>query len=323
MSDYSPAQLAEYAVLVDGAGFLPWNRSVVRVAQKDRLEFLQNMLSNDFRLQPGQGCEAFVADVQGKIVAYVWALIRDDDVLLLAEPGAAPRIMGHLERYLIREDVELTDDSEQWRMYLACGKSISQRLGSLCEALPGPPLHHVAGRPPVQSIARSPWSDGDAYLLLTTPQHAGALENELKALGVAACSEDWDDVLRVFNKLPLHGRDITERNLPQEVDRNEQAISFRKGCYLGQETVARIDAMGHVNWLLRRLLLPGGEQDPSSLRGGELTRDGKTVARLGSVVVTPVSDGPRSLTALAMVRRQDAAPGGLICDQFGEITVLD
>jgi folate-binding protein YgfZ len=114
------------------------------------------------------------------------------------------------------------------------------------------------------------------------------------------------EMLRIEAGLPLYGIDLDERNLPQEVNRDAEAISFTKGCYLGQETVARIDALGHVNWLLTGLLLPAG---PLPAAGTTFEQDGSDVARMTSSSYSPRLQRP---LAMAYVRQRSSSPGTVL-----------
>jgi folate-binding protein YgfZ len=116
---------------------------------------------------------------------------------------------------------------------------------------------------------------------------------------------------------PWYGVDITEDNLPQEVNRNEQAISFTKGCYLGQETVARIDALGHVN---RRLAGLRFDADDLPRPGLELRIDGKGVGTVTSAAWSPRWDRP---IALALLRQKPSAVGTRLASDVGEAEVID
>ncbi len=111
------------------------------------------------------------------------------------------------------------------------------------------------------------------------------------------------DALRIEAGTPEFGRDVNIDNLPQEIGRDARAINFVKGCYLGQETVARIDALGHVNKILRGLRIEG---DSAPVSGSRLEADGKTVGTITSAAYSP---GWRQPIALAIVRMTNAAAG--------------
>ena len=124
------------------------------------------------------------------------------------------------------------------------------------------------------------------------------------------------DALRVEADMPLFGVDFDASNLPQEVARNDRAISFTKGCYLGQETVARIDALGHVNQELTGVRFEGAEVPAA---GTELTHGGSVAGRVTTATFSPRLDGP---LALAMVRREWLAPGTRLETPVGPCDVI-
>jgi len=113
--------------------------------------------------------------------------------------------------------------------------------------------------------------------------------------------------LRIEAGTPVFGRDVTEKNLPQEIGRDAQAINFVKGCYLGQETVARLDALGHVNQILKGLLLAPQASAPAP--GSVLEANGKHVGFVTSSAMSPGWDAP---VALAMVRSSHARAGAAL-----------
>jgi folate-binding protein YgfZ len=130
------------------------------------------------------------------------------------------------------------------------------------------------------------------------------------------CSREALEMIRVEQGYPWYGIDISEENLPQEVDRNAQAISFTKGCYLGQEPVARIDALGHVNKVLGGVTFTG-EELPTA--GRELWADGKVVGQVTSAGWSPRLARP---LALAYLRRGFQAAGVRLTSNLGEATVV-
>ncbi len=116
--------------------------------------------------------------------------------------------------------------------------------------------------------------------------------------------------------MPRYGVDFNEENLPQEVGRDDQAISFTKGCYLGQETVARIDALGQVNQRLVGVRFFGSDVPAG---GTGLTREDRFVGLVTSAALSPKLDAP---LALAMVRREANAPGTRLVSAVGECEVV-
>jgi folate-binding protein YgfZ len=264
--------------------------STLAVSGRDRAAFLHNMCTNDIRrLAPGDQCEAFLTDVKGKIVGHVIVMATDETLLLVGVPGTAETLAGHLDRYIIREDVQLADVSATHEWFLWIGPDAVWVGDARAEPLAG--------------SKRLNWSFD---LAKATLWPGGRWSWKLPVHGPAPSPVDdlvWH-ALRVESGWPLFGVDFDGSNLPQEVGRDAQAISFRKGCYLGQETVARIDALGHVNKRLGTVRL-GGE----AAAGDELFAGGESVGRVTSASYSPRLNG---WLAMAMVRRGHNEPGAQI-----------
>jgi folate-binding protein YgfZ len=143
-----------------------------------------------------------------------------------------------------------------------------------------------------------------------------SLAGSLRKAGVAEIESTVYEQVRIESGWPEFGRDISRQNLPQEIDRDSRAISFEKGCYLGQETVARIDAFGHVNQKLVGLKFSTPDVPAA---GTELIRDGKTVGTVTSAVFSP-----RLSAALAMgyVRREHNILGTRFDFDAGTVEVV-
>lgn len=298
----------EYFEAVRGAGFIALDRwNTVQVTGGDRAAFLHNMCTNDIRgLAPGGGCEAFFTDVKGKIVAHAFVLAGDEAIQLVAVPDSAARLIAQLDRYIIREDVQLTDVSSMIDWTLVVGAESADAIGRMAP-LPMPDLQaawsHVVlplgqNSPVPTQLVRCnlPWCGG--YLVGSSSDHTEALRGHLVSGGAIACSnpETWQ-AIRVESAWSLWGVDFDAANLPQEVNRDALSIHFRKGCYLGQETVARIDALGHVNKRLVQVQFACGDVPPS---GVELLRVDQVVGHVTSACWSPSFQAP---LALAMVHR--------------------
>jgi len=286
--------------------------STVRVTGADRASFLHNMCTNDIRnVAPGSGCEAFFTDVKGKIVAHAFVLVGDDALDLLMVLGSATRLIAHLDRYIIREDVQLADASEETAWTLVVGAKAEEVIGRMALA----PLPELAaawshGRTSKTAVADTevqlvrcdvPWCGG--FLVGCAEGRATAVQASLADAGATYCTEALWQTIRIESAWPLWGADFDDANLPQEVGRDATAIHFRKGCYLGQETVARIDALGHVNKQLVQVRFAGGDVPAA---GAELSQGEQTVGRVTSACWSPRLQTP---LALAMVRRGANEPG--------------
>jgi folate-binding protein YgfZ len=300
-------QLAQYQALNHQAGYAPLARTQVSLTGADRTTMLHKFCTQDIlSLQAGQGSEAFICNVQGKIVGYVYVFIDTDSIVLDCAAGQGEALIAHLDRYVIREDVAFADQSATYREVVVGGSAAARELTALCGAPPPEELYahkrmHLGDA--AVTVRKTPYLAPFAYFLSCPTAEEDSLIAALDRAGVVRCDLQVIEAARIESGAPLYGIDITAENLPQEVARDAVAIHFKKGCYLGQETVARIDALGHVNKLLVQLKYP---LDATPAPGDELLLDDKKVGRLTSVCDSPAAEGK---LALAYVRREHAAPG--------------
>jgi folate-binding protein YgfZ len=288
----SASLLQDYATLTQAAGFVEVSaRSKMELRGDDRASFLHNFCTNNIkRLQPGESCEAFVCNAKGHTLGFVHIYADQQSLLIDSAPQQAAKLLAHWDRYLIREKVELLDRSETYAAFLLAGPELATRVAAL----------EQPWRTRLQTVANAPYQ---AQWLWCEHARRDAARAALTTAGLAPCSADAWELVRVEQAWPEYSVDITEENLPQEVNRTSAAISFTKGCYLGQETVARIDALGHVNQTLTRLLFTGSTIPAP---GTELSAGGKVVARITSAIWSPQWQQP---LALAYVRRGFEASG--------------
>ena len=283
------------------------DRDRLDVAGPDRAKFLHNLTTNDVkRLAVGRGHEAFVTSPQGKTLGYVTLLATEDAILVRSDPGGLAGVRPHFRKYGIFDDVTLSDVEARTFEYHLAGPLADDLIRGLGGELPpAVDLAHgvttLAGRA-VRLIRESP--AGFAGLTLIGDRaDAAPIAEALAAAGAVPILPATFEALRIEAGTPASGRDVTPETLPQEVGRDARAINFVKGCYLGQETVARLDALGHVNKLLRGLRLDAGPVPPP---GTPLHADGKRVGAITSAAFSPRHGRP---VALAYVRVAHAAPG--------------
>jgi folate-binding protein YgfZ len=319
--DWTP----QYEALTSGAGLVDLGqRTQIEVTGADRATWLHNLTTNDIRqLAPGTGCETFFTNVQGKTLAhgFVWAL--PDALVIDTVPGQAEMLLAHLDHYLIAEQVTLADRSQAWAALLLAGASSERLLTEMIgQAPPRTRLAHAAaplgGR---QVYLRRAEMTGPVDFLISGPaDDVEAARASLGAAGAVACDDAAFQAARIEWGFPLFGPDISVRNLPQEVARDAVAISFVKGCYLGQETVARIDALGHVNKTLVGVRFSGPQNVPPGLElsaSGDLA--GPPAGTVTSVTYSPRLNAP---LALAYVRRGLNTPGTRLTSSTGEAEVV-
>jgi folate-binding protein YgfZ len=273
-------------------------RGILRASGADRVRFLDGMLSNDVAsLGAGESCYATLLDRKGHILADLYVLALEDEILLDTAPGTEEAVRASLERYVIADDVSLEDLSRGWRQCAFEGP------GAASAAATASGLAPTAGRVERQERAGGAvlWCGGgsltDEGVRCLGP--ATAVEGVVAAAGLPELPAGAAEVLRVEGFRPAYGIDMTDRNFPAEA-RLHRAISYTKGCYIGQEIVARIRSRGAVNRLLVKL------RAEAPVGRGDAIRSGATaIGQVTSAVVSTVG-GP---TALGYVRAAHAAPG--------------
>jgi folate-binding protein YgfZ len=268
--------------------------------------FLQGQVTNDVeRLQAGDGCYAAFLTHKGKMLGDLRILDTGDELLLDCERVALQELFNMIRRFKLGRDVELHK------------RTLERGLLSLI----GPEARRVAGAPdlPITEHAhRTGRIGGAAVRLIATDLGVDVLceadDTEpvaaaLIAAGAVPAGEDAAEVRRVETGRPRYGVELDDGVIPEEAGLNERAVSFEKGCYVGQETVARLHFRGKPNRHLRGLRLSGAAARGDTLRLGE-----KEVGRLASVVESPRL-GP---IALALVRRE-AQPGDTVAVGDGDV----
>jgi len=264
-------------------------------------------------LGEGAGHETFITDVRGRTLGHVCVYRMADRLRLIGAAGQGEVIAQHLDRYTIREAAAPVDHSETWSGLLVDDDALASLDPAIDFGLPlVPPL--LAWRPCDVAAAGTaaseaviacqvPWTSDSRWLLVGPTATIDPLRQRL--LDGDCVGETATDFARarLANRFPWYGIDLDDRNLPQEVDRDAQAISFTKGCYLGQETVARLDALGQVQKKLVRWRI---ESSAPVATGTELTADGKVVGRLTTVVPTV---GQPEQVAFGFARRSHFEPG--------------
>jgi tRNA-modifying protein YgfZ len=300
-TDATAALREQYEALQNGRGIVELlNWTCLGLTGADRQAFLHNFCTNDIkRLTPGESCEAFFTDVKGRVIGHGIVTCRENELVIIGEPEQAMTLLEHLDRYIIRENVQLHDATAA-RGYVLVG----------------------GGQFPADFFGIAVYEDnwyqapGRSFRVIETPAaDVRQLMEKLAANGFVICNEAFD-IVRIEAGIPLFGVDFDNRNLPQEVGRNAEAISFTKGCYLGQETVARIDALGHVNQQLVGVRFCG-QAVPE--KGTELTHAGKVAGRVSSATFSPKLVAPLTLT---LIRREHSRVGEWLDSSFGMCEVV-
>lgn len=286
------------------------DRVQIEIGGNDRVKFLNNFCTNDVaRLQAGQGCEAFVTNVKGRLLGHVFVFVAPDAIWIDSGPGCETPLLEHLDRYIITEDVTLTSRSAEFAQLLVSGPQAAAMLAAagVEEAASLELYAHLMatlGEHPA-AVRRVDWLLQPGFLISVAREQFDATADRLAAAGVQRGGGMVFEALRIEAGFPRYGIDLSEENLAQEAARTKRAISFVKGCYLGQEPIARLDAMGHTNRELRVLRI---ESDvvPDAGAAIHAAEKDEEIGRVTSAAISPASS---QAVALGFVRSGFHAPG--------------
>ncbi len=276
-------------VLVDRS-----ERGKLALTGSDAKEFLTGQVTNDIvGLEPGTGCYAALLTAKGKMRGDLRVLDLGDELHLDCERVALQALFDQLRTTLIGRDVQLHKRTLQFGLFSLIGPRAAEVAG-------------IESGAPEHTCRR----DGSLVLAVTDAgvdvfapaEEAEDVRARLLAAGATPAGEDVAEVLRVETGRPRYGIDLDETVIPQEAALNDRAVSFTKGCYVGQETVARLFYKGKPNRHLRALRLSAPVPSGTPLLLGE-----REVGRIGSSVVSP----RHGAIALAIVRRE-AEPGAVL-----------
>jgi folate-binding protein YgfZ len=294
---------SEYELVTESAGLVDRSeRGMFVVRGAEAADFLQGQVSNDVEgLAPGQGCYATILNHKGKLRTDL-RVLRGADFFWLDTEAIGHAVVRHmLDTYTLGRDVQWEDVGEGHSILSLIGPAADRVL----EAAPPAEEHSFV------DSAAGLWVRTDLGVdLLCSTERAEQLRVELE---VEEVSEEVAECLRIEAGRPRLGLDMDADTIPQEAGINERAVDFEKGCYVGQETVARLHYKGKPNRHLRGLLL----SEPAERRTDILLGD-KVVGRVGSTCVSPRL-GP---IALALVRRE-AAPGDTVLVDGAEARVAE
>jgi glycine cleavage system T protein len=303
--------VAEYQAVREKAGLLDLSfRTQVRMTGEDRVSFLQGMISNDVKtLRPGSGCPATFLTEQGRIIADLRVYALENSLLLDVDTRIKEKVIEALSRFIIADDVELEDLSEQQVTLSLQGPASTEVLtaAGISLSLDKQFQHQEStlAATPVRVIRVSDTGE-DGYELFIPIEHVEqcwvALLQAGEPLGLRPVGLAVLQMLRIEAGIPWYGLDMDEGRIVLEVGLDD-AISFKKGCYLGQEVVERASARGHVNRKLSGLQIHGDALPES---GTKLFHDTQEVGWITSVVRSPRFDHP---IALGYVRREHLTPG--------------
>lgn len=292
-----------YDACTSGAGLIDRSEAGKLLLTGEQAQvFLDGQVSNDIAsLEVGHGCYAALLTNKGRMLGDLRALATADGLLVLCERVALQALFDQVRRGLIGWQAELHKRTLELGLLSLIGPRSEEVARAAGLPVPGDEEHDVAGAASSAYVVRT---DGGLDVL---PEVARTAEvgAALLAAGAVETSEAVAEIVRVEHGRPRYGIDLDESVMPAEAGIVERAVSFTKGCYVGQETVARLHWKGKPNRHLRGLKLSAPVAAGAAVTvAGEEGAAGREVGRVGSAVVSPAA-GP---IALAILRRE-VAPG--------------
>ncbi|MFL5908211.1 MAG: YgfZ/GcvT domain-containing protein [Solirubrobacterales bacterium] len=300
----TPVELdGQYRALREEAGFLSRERATLLVKGPDAADYLQGQLTNDVEaLAPEQGCYAALLDRKGHLQADMRILrLESGEFWLDLETGSAETVLEHLRTYSIGRDVEIEGVTARWAITSLIGPRAGEMTG-------------FEGLAPEHAQRYREW-DGVEVLaaatdlgidLITRPDQADRLRELLAAAGAVPVTEAAAEIVRIESGRPRFGLDMGPESMPAEAGITERAVDFEKGCYIGQEPVARLHYRGKPNRRLRGLRLSAPAEHGAPLRLGD-----REVGAIGTAALSPALGA----IALAVIRRE--------ADEGDQLTVGD
>ncbi|MCI0527466.1 MAG: aminomethyltransferase family protein [Nitrospira sp.] len=307
----------EYQAVRDHVGLMDLSfRGKIQLAGPDRAQFLHGMVTQDIQgMGNGSGAYAVMLTAKGHMVADMNVYNMGDWLFLDVEPDLKNKILETLDKYLF-VNATLTDVTDQYGLLSLQGAQSE----ALLSAVLSEPVTLEAEHQHIQrclagvevSVIRTSYTGETGFELLVSQDQTRAVWNTLmegkskdgatppppKPVGMAVL-----DILRVEAGIPRYGVDMDENNLPLEAAIEERAISYTKGCYIGQEVVARMKYRGQANRLLMGFQFQGEEVPP---KGAKIWKEGKELGWVTSAVFSP---GFKKPIALGYVHRNSAQPG--------------
>ena len=316
---------SEYWTLQKSAGLIDLSCSgIFELKGDDRTRFLHGMVTNDIKsLTPGGGCHAAFLSPQGRMTADLRVFCSEESLILTTEPAGREKLGPALRKYIIGDRPLLVDRSEDLAVLSLEGpKAIALLASVLSQPLSlERPYEHceatVAGSRTRICRVRRTSAGGFDFIV---GRHSLPLVWDLilesgKKDGVQPVGFESFNVHRIEAGIPWYGLDMDENTLPIEAGLEKDAISFNKGCYIGQESVARITYRGHVNRKLGGLSLSGSR--PAS-KGDKISKDGQEV---GWVTSSAYSPNLKIAIALGYLRREVLEPGATVLIGTGDESV--
>jgi folate-binding protein YgfZ len=317
------------------------NSHVIQILGADAEKVVNNLCTNDIKkLAVGTCCEAFITNVRGWCVEHGFILKLNNEILVVGQFGNPAALCSHIDRYIIREDAKITDLSRSKCVFLLSEEEAEQ-WAECYRTNPQPPAPSPFTFTKGEGEARNPGAvvsdvgllssqslspkNGEInsaevasvrvttvsvqilaandVLVIAEERDRKSMIDALASAGIALSPPEAFEPQRIASFWPQSGREILEKSIPQELDRDHSAISFTKGCYLGQETIARLDAIGQLQKKLCCVRIDSREPvEPG-------TAVMKADQQIGQITSASLDPSGRYVIALAYLRRGNFESG--------------
>lgn len=285
----------------------------VLVSGHDRASYLQGLLTNDIQaLRAGTGCYAAYLTAQGRMICDLRVYELGDVLMLALDVGVKDAVIARLDQFIFAEDVQLGDVSEHVRSLAVVGPeavgTLASVLGVAIETLASLPEHgnlRTSWRGETMTVLRVTDLGVHGFEVVTPEGLARTLAEAMRAAGAVDVDASTAEVLRVEAGVPRFQIDMDSETIPLEAGIESRAISFTKGCYVGQEVIIRVLHRGHGR-VARHLMGLVADAGVSMTRGTLLLHDGQPVGEVTSAVESPAIG---RCIGLGYVRRGSAEPG--------------
>jgi folate-binding protein YgfZ len=294
---------AEFQALLSGCGVYDLSgRARIALNGGDRVRWLNGMISNNVRDLPrGHGVYAFLLNAQGRIQGDLYAFNRGESLLVDSERGQRDKIWELFDHYIIADDVEMVDVSDQIAALGLTGpesRAVLERAGMALPELAYLQFAELDWQQTAVTVLRAGDEAKESWQVWTPPEYIGKLREALLRAGGKPVGASALNLFRISRGIPQFGQDIRDRDLPQETGQ-ARALNFSKGCYLGQEIVERIRSRGAVHRQFMAFTLDGPLPEP----GSKIQAGGKEVGEITSSAILPLPAGDRA-AALGYLRRE-------------------
>ena len=283
------------------------NRAKIQLTGSDRVRWLNGMITNNVRdLAVGHGVYAFLLNPQGHILGDLIAYNCSDLLLVDTDQSQLEKILATFDHYIIMDDVEVTNITEKLSAVGIAGptaENVLREAGFEVPQLKPLEIADIAWQQARVSIVRGEREAFPSYEIWVAPEHVASVREKLQSSGAILMGPEALELYRIALGIPLYGKDIRERDLPQETEQ-QHALNFNKGCYVGQEIVERIRSRGAVHRKFTGFTVTG----PAPAPGTKIQAQAKDVGEITSSAVIPSPDGEHTV-ALGYIRREIGAPG--------------